>query len=298
MAATISKSIDQLTFNVFLVAYDHGLDLKHLQTASGQRLGFRDIKRNTKLADLKDDAYTIPPLTPTHQELSIDQSANVGIWVGMRPSNSTASKAADMGNNKGKSIKALALSGGYTILESDPNASRVVVPMHKETASYYALVDQDATTGLCSGINVPITEVFFFPQFRNDDLTDTAKRRSEWSELVRKVSNPVEKINFTKNYDKTKFIVPPNESYVNDLTSFVSTYFEGADASVLKSGMQLIHRMDTDGAFTPPHPHNNALAQLAQSTTRMSNKQCEAALSELLVSDQPCYTLPPATWSV
>ena len=46
--------------------------------------------------------------------------------------------------------------------------------MNDETASYYSLAEQDAS-GLCSGINVVIADVFFFPEFRNDELTDTAK---------------------------------------------------------------------------------------------------------------------------
>ncbi|KEF54098.1 uncharacterized protein A1O9_09893 [Exophiala aquamarina CBS 119918] len=42
----------------------------------------------------------------------------------------------------GKSIKALALKGSYTILETDPKALRVVVPMYKETASYYHMCEK------------------------------------------------------------------------------------------------------------------------------------------------------------
>jgi hypothetical protein len=63
---------------------------------------------------------------------------------------------------KGKSVTTLALKGGYTILHPDPKALRVVVPMHKETASYYVLADQDAR-GLFSGISIVINDVFFFP---------------------------------------------------------------------------------------------------------------------------------------
>ena len=203
MSSTISKSIDQLAFNVSLVAYDHGLSSKDLP--AGQRLGFREIKRNKKLTDLNDDDdYTVPPVKPTPSELSIDQTEFVGIWVGMRPSTAEHKSTNEGPSTKGRSVKTLALKGGYTIIDTDPKALRVVVPMNKETASYYALADQDPS-GLCSAISIVITDVFFFSQFRNDELTDTAKRKSEWSELVRRVSNPIEKINFAKHYDKTKF---------------------------------------------------------------------------------------------
>ncbi|EXJ57121.1 hypothetical protein A1O7_07465 [Cladophialophora yegresii CBS 114405] len=280
MASTISKSVDQLAFNVSLVAYDHGLTSEDFP--AGGRLGFREIKRNKKIEHLKDGDYTIPPIKPTHQELSIDQAEFVGIWIGMRPS--TANNVAEGGSSsnsfKGKSIQNLALSGGYTVLAKDPKALRVVVPMDKETASYYVLADPD-NTGLCWGISVLITEVFFFPQYRNDAQTDVSKRKSEWSERVRKVSNPVEKVSFAKAYDKTKFQVPPKQSLANDLSSFMGTYIEGGDESVLRSAIDLIDRIDTDGSFIPP-PHNTALVKLAQSTTNMSGEDCAAALSELL----------------
>ncbi len=297
MVSTISKPIDQLAFNVSLVGYDHGLTAEDLP--AGGRLGFREIKRNKKIEHLKDGEYTVPPLKPTHQELSIDQAEFVGIWVGMRPSPANKDTEGESSSNskrlKGKSIQDLALSGGYPWLDKDSQALRVVVPMDKETASYYVLADPD-NTGLCSGISVPITDVFFFPEYRTDAQTDSSKRKSEWSERVRKVSNPVEKITFAKNYDKTKFQVPPKQSLANELSSFVGTYIEGGDSSVLKSAIRLIDQIDTDGAFTPP-PRNNALAKLAQSTTKMSGTECMAALSELLVSHPPCHTLLPANHS-
>lgn len=81
MACKVSKSIDQLSFIVSLVGYDHGLKLEGFP--AGQRVGFREIKRNKKTTETKDNGYTVPSVKPTHQELSIDQSEFVGVWVGM-----------------------------------------------------------------------------------------------------------------------------------------------------------------------------------------------------------------------
>ena len=108
--------------------------------------------------------------------------------------------------------------------------------------------------------------------------------------MVRKSSNPVEKIIFPKNYDKTKFQVMPKQSLANELSTLIGTYIEGGDSSVLKSVIDLIDYVDTEGAFASP-PHNNNLSKLALSTTKMSDEECGAALSELLVSDQSCRQL-------
>ena len=290
MTSTKSKSIDQLAFNVSLLAYDHGLNSEDAPLP--QRLGFREIKRNTKLKDLMANEYTVPSVQPTAQELSIDHTPFVGIWVGMRPSTAgSTAKSTDHKTTKGKSIETLGSKGGITILDKDPKALRVVVPMHKETASYYALVDPDAS-GLCSGLNVVITEVFFFPEFRNDDLTSTWRRKSEWSELVRKSSNPIEKITFSNYYDKTKFQVAPKRTLVNELSRFVGAYIEGGDRSALEAAIALIDRVDTDGAFTPP-PKNDALAKLTLSRIKLTDDECKAALTQLLVSNRITpYGLP------
>lgn len=278
---SVTKGADQLTFNVALVAYDPDIDIKSLP--KGQRLAIRELKRNSKVSDLPKD-YVAPSIEPTEQELSIDQSECVGIWVGMRPSNAAdyATKAGESNSTKGRSINALALKGGYKVLATDPKALRVVVPMNRETASYYVLAQPD-DQGLCSAFNVVVTEVFFFPQYRTDAQTDTAKRKSEWADLVRKVSNPIEKITFSRNYDKTKFVVAPKRALANELSSFIGTYLETRDRSILKSAIDLLDRVDTEGAFAPPH-RNTALARLATSTTKMSLSQCNEALSELLVS--------------
>ena len=178
----------------------------------------------------------------------------------------------------------LALKGGFTIIATDAKALRVIVPMNRDTATYYVLVDPDKQ-GLCSAFNVDLTEVFFFPQYRNDAQTDTQKRKSEWSQLVLKFSNPIDKIIFSKNYDKTKFIVAPKKALANDLSSLIGAYLESREVSFLKTAIEILDRNDTEGASIIPHK-NTALAQLANSTTKMSLQQCSDALSELLVSDR------------
>ncbi|ETN36977.1 uncharacterized protein HMPREF1541_07965 [Cyphellophora europaea CBS 101466] len=297
MAASVIKSVDQYAFNVSLVAYDHGIE----NVPHSQRLGFKDIKRNTKLSTLDDSQFRVPPSEATPQELSIDQSENVGVWVGMLPvtgrskaANENAStKTAGEKSTKGKSVNTLALQGGYKVLSTDSKALRVVVPTNKDTASYYALADQDET-GLCDGLGIVVNDVYFFPQYRNDDQTDKNKRKSEWSELVRKVSNPEKKITYSKHYDKTKFQVSPKRALTNELSSIINTFLAGGDSTILQSAIDLIDKADTDGAFMPP-PSNRHIFKFSSSRVPMTGEECEAARLELLDLAPALKDLPIST---
>lgn len=50
---------------------------------------------------------------------------------------------------------------------------------------YYALIKCDEETGLCEGVHVDMEEVFFFEEFRQDDLTSVQQRTTQWAEKVR-----------------------------------------------------------------------------------------------------------------
>jgi hypothetical protein len=275
MEAATVKPPTQCAINVSLIAYDPGLETM----PQSQRIGFAEAKRNTKVTDLTQGQYTVPPIQPTTKEASVDRAPLIGLWVGMYlPS---ARNGQDE-NSKGKSVNTLALNVGLTILPTDPMALRVVVLMNRQTATYYALIDPD-DSGLCTGVNVLVSDVLFFPQYRTDTQTDIQKRKSEWSELVRRISNPVEKDNMPKKYDTTKFQVPLRRSLANEISMHIGAYREGADPSkALTAAIKLIDEADTDIAFTSP-PKNTSLAKLVSSKV-MTARECESALAELLVS--------------
>lgn len=63
---------------------------------------------------------------------------------------------------------------------------RVVCPIDdKATAVYYALIKCDEETRLCEGVHVNMEEVFFFEEFRQDDLTSVQQRKTQWAKKVR-----------------------------------------------------------------------------------------------------------------
>ena len=66
----------------------------------------------------------------------------------------------------------------------DPNARRVIAPLGKDDANYYALVEQDPDTKLCRGVHIDIEEVYFFVEFRYDDNQSREARRHKCGDLV------------------------------------------------------------------------------------------------------------------
>ena len=266
MTSSRVKGNDELAFNVQLVAYDHGIENR----VQSQQLGLTELKRNTKIGDVDGDNYTRPPLTPTHEELSTDRSAIGAIWVGMRPSNASEYLKNPSEKSKGCSVNTIGVKVELVVLKQDDQALRVVAPMDRETASYYALVDQK--DGLCTGVSVVITEVFFFPEFRVDEDTSNQKRKSSWSDLVRKAINPL-------------VVVAPRRALSTELSSVIGTDLEVGQEGLITNALEIINAADTDGFVGSP-PENTSLAKLATSTTKLTVEDCKAALDELLVGQR------------
>jgi hypothetical protein len=249
--AALRKSIDQLAFNIVLVAYDHGLDDELV--FSGQRLGFGEIKRSIRLSKSLD--YEIPPVKPSDAELAFHAAENVGIWVGMIPTQRQI--PAVVGKNRGKCVNTLDPEGvNFNLLPTDQTALRVVAPVNKKSASYYALVDPD-DQGLCRGLLVDVSEVFFFSQYRDDNETAVATRKAAWPAIVRRVANS-EKVD--------------EEDSDSD-----------SDASDLEERTQLSNAVNTD---TPTQPTESKMkfVDVLDSTRQMSDRECKEALRELSVS--------------
>src|SRR5436190_23223016 len=113
---------------------------------------------------------------------------------------------------------------GFMKLPPDPHALRVVAPIGKENANYYALINQE--NGLCMGIHVEIDEVFFFAEYRDDTLTSIQERRSIWGKNVRYAIGQTSKgnVSFKQQYDKTKFQVSRKLSQATEVLSLAAAY--------------------------------------------------------------------------
>jgi hypothetical protein len=86
---------------------------------------------------------------------------------------------------------------GYTKLEFDPNALRVVAPFARDNANYYILVNpQD---GLCTGYHTPTNEIFFFKEFRDDNSTSVQDRLASWGRIVRNALGSQPRISWTRD---------------------------------------------------------------------------------------------------
>ncbi len=122
---------------------------------------------------------------PADQELEFTSGLKV-MWVGMRPENAAHHKtvACRISGTRGKLI-----SDSSMTIDWDSNALRVVCPFDKITASYYALYDYN-DDGICKGVQVENSTVFFFPEFRKDEeCSSLQKRNSSISLAVRQAIN-------------------------------------------------------------------------------------------------------------
>lgn len=165
---------------------------------------------------------TLPSVSPTDLELSFDSKDELTIvilWVGMLPSGRMTSAnddaVAEEVSAKGKSVNNLKK---LDLIKTDPKAMRVVCPSNWVTVFYYALTKQDPTTKLCAGVMVKMDDVYFFPEFRDNQSTSVNDRKNKWPEKVRKALGRTQRVERDANrtYDKTKFPIAPEQALASE----------------------------------------------------------------------------------
>lgn len=313
------KSTKELAFNIARIAYDYNYpDRTPNQTLVVSK--FTKLMGADKFAImLANGEVTSPPLHPSDAEVDESKkSAYRGLWVGMRPSqasqwtpealtkmrkeqaeNEPTKKPSKSGRRgpaaasklpagartprKGSSIEDTK-GGGFFLLVQDKNALRVVAPIGKDNANYYALINQD--DGLCTGIHIDIEEVFFYPEYRGDDtLTSIQDRRATWGRIVREAikDKSIEKVTFVKGYDKRRFNVTPTLSLATEVVSLAAAYELGANKTVLSQMLSILNDLDPDSKYEPPVT-NRGLRDMLTRQDKMSLLDCEVVVNEIAVS--------------
>lgn len=273
------KSPSELAFNLRLVAYDFGLK-GFEDRLPNQRLGFRKLSRSKQLQPLfQNGTPTIPNIKPTAEETDTTQAQFVGVWVGMWPpaaGNYTTRAAA--GGTKGGSVDR---NKGYTKIPRDPHAVRVIAPIDRTTATYYGLVEPQG--GLCEAYTIPIDEVFFFSEFRDDSATSFQSRKDTWARKVREACHLQQRVTSSTDGDEPEFRVEPDPDLGNEFSTLVGTNLPGNGPEVLQQPMDTIMHAGGDNAYDPQHKNEHLCKMITPEVLTL--EEAASALQEFLVSN-------------
>ena len=200
MARSLTKSSTQHAWNIHLTAYNMDFDLP----GKDQFIRVGTLSRTKKPGERSArvlEAYnspTCPTLEPLDKEKEIDlEEHTVALWVGVRPRDAymeafeydgvkhkaTGDEATTKVQQRSTSVKEIK---EYKLL--DGGALRVVVPMGGTLCNYYVLTSQDPETGLCTGVQCDIDEVFFFPIYRDDTVRQSGVRKNDWPKKIMAVT--------------------------------------------------------------------------------------------------------------
>lgn len=227
--------IEQLAFNSALVAYETGIQKSDIDvTTVFLTRGNHKFKGQEKIDKLEgkdesDDSpskLSRPTLKPQNEEMMKWKSlekAIATIWIEMRPS--TALENINNKLPKKLSVKQAQAQPECLHLSLDQNARWVIAPLGKENANYYALVEQDADMKLCIGVYVEIDEVYFFAEFRDDDIQSREMCRQKCDNLIRKALEIGDiksgGMSSSQNYDKKKFTTTREKSLIAEILSLL-----------------------------------------------------------------------------
>lgn len=186
-----TRPITSYAINFFLRVYDDGIENRTENTMLQVQKLTRSGSRNVRLDAIKNaSSETLPSLMPSKEELSFDPDDDTvvaALWVGMLPSTLIDAPKVNKDAAKGDSVNS---TKAFTPIPTDPRALRVICPVDRHTATYYALVEQDQDSKLCHAIMLPGGDyVCFFPEFRTDDTPTYADRKELWAAKVREALN-------------------------------------------------------------------------------------------------------------
>ncbi|KAL8838982.1 MAG: hypothetical protein Q9176_004788, partial [Flavoplaca citrina] len=168
-------------FNYHAIAYDHGLTNRQHRVKLRVR-GHSNLTLDFGNRTVQGRAYHTPPTQPSPEEGELGEGGEVMLFVGYAPTTFTPN-AADSRKSRSK----ISLLKKPRVVSFDPQVLRIVVTLSSEMAYTHALVDQK--DGLCSAWRHPNDRCFFFPEFRDDELTTISERKSAWNKLMREAED-------------------------------------------------------------------------------------------------------------
>ncbi|KAF1843746.1 uncharacterized protein K460DRAFT_396975 [Cucurbitaria berberidis CBS 394.84] len=175
-----------------------------------------------------------PPELPVETEICFTSGMKL-LFVGLLPS--SASKHTRIPtlqpSKKGKATATDVLPAEDVIIPYDAKATRVVVPFGKTNVSFYSL-DNTNEIGLCKGISVDGSEVFFFKEWRDDKgATSLEKRKYITVGRIRQAidAKPMSKPN---PINAATAQISARTSRDNEIVALISTYLCGGDVNLLE----------------------------------------------------------------
>jgi len=216
------RDVETLLYNMALDAYRVGDSLQGRQRK--QLLVIQELKKGGSKAALEavSSSASCPSLLPHEEELDIDpeMTQQLAIWVGLLLPGLRDNPTTVRTTQKGASVRSARNVKTY----ETQLALRVVAPTDKNNVNYYVLTKQDANTKLCIAHNVSMRDVFFFPEFRDDEAGSSAERKEQWPKLIQAALGMGEKDNKqskTLSFDNFKFNVGAQRSVINEVDSLV-----------------------------------------------------------------------------
>ncbi|KAK0941861.1 hypothetical protein LTR29_006587 [Friedmanniomyces endolithicus] len=274
-------------FSFHLVAYDDRAPPRDarvgLLTFKVEKLskGTREQSCEDAVKNAEED--TLPSLIPHAAELAFDpDDPNVTLvtWAGMLPRSERVKQLLGRQVKKGTSVATL--DGNIPHVRHDPTAMRVVCFVKGATAIYYALTKQDPTTHLCTGFMIEKETVFYFPELRDDSLTASSKRKTDWSAKVRaRSTNAPTKKRPHSALDTVKFVVSRQRSFAMEVESLVRNYEQTGELKYLEAAKAVLLSGVEDKDFAKT-VENLSLSRLIYAKELPSDDACyESALQEI-----------------
>ncbi|KAL8686791.1 MAG: hypothetical protein Q9218_006862 [Villophora microphyllina] len=210
-------AMQNLAYNTKGWGYNHNLQWKMSFTT----LAIRDF--STKSIQ-RSSSYSTPSLAlSTQEQTGSGPPALCALWVGMLL---PGFDPTTMPGCRAPKLRTCVADGNDgTIIPTQKNALRVVVLVDGGAINNYgALVNSHK--GLCEGLRVNGSDVYFFPEFRDDSVADIGKRLevaslkiNQWKNINSKAKPaPAQPAPEPKNQvDDPKFVV-------NDIEALLSTF--------------------------------------------------------------------------
>ncbi|CZT18640.1 uncharacterized protein RCC_04484 [Ramularia collo-cygni] len=195
-------------FNVQLHHYDHKIDSRKVENGyvgifvSEMGVGIPVLNSqgaHEKLKERRANGQQIPTLEPVLREL-IQDTGKKGLLVGLtlgtcdwaqlellanvdQPDTKKTPGRPSKGALEGRSIQSMLL---FSPLPYDNMAFRVIAHRGDKgsNASFYALFEQDPDSMLCKAVRIKFEDVFFFPEYRDDEVKTRLERTKAWKDKV------------------------------------------------------------------------------------------------------------------
>ena len=202
-------------------------------------------------------------MTPADAELdgatNSAHGVRVGLWVGMwvedaqnyRTKGGAGGKvaAAKAKETRNKSVQDVIKGGSITVIKPDPNALRVVADVNAQNTRLYRLANPDQS-GLCQGIRVNIEEIWWAPEYRDDNETRIEQRRQKWPNKVQQYLDALLVRNSERTARPSKYtqLTPPNTlaNTAREVAALTSDYRIKPSSNVLRQILERLRQLDPD----------------------------------------------------